>query len=229
MDWKTWIPVIVLLLAGVGYLAKRRVEGKREAEVADNAHKWAKLHREMHDSAPTLDDIIKLKAAFMDKKQNPHDAAGEQTIKVEANEAPEWMFFGYELSDWEREQAREGKGVYTQLELNEQAAKAAKLIDSNLEAMCDKLRKFLLANEASNFEAALTKWKDYRNLQATYAGSQYEGGSIAPMIYWSEHFGVTKAKLESIREDVRFRSETSAREQGLLDELAKEWDEPKPN
>jgi uncharacterized protein YecT (DUF1311 family) len=228
MDWKTWIPVILLLLAGVGYLAKRRVEGKREAEVADNAHKWAKLHREMHDSAPTLDDIIRLKAAFMEK-QGPHEAAGEQTIQVEADEAPEWMFFGYELSDWERERAKEGTGLWSQLELNEQAAKAAKLVNDNLSTACEQLSRHLSANEQATFNTAIEKWRDYRNAQATYAGSQYEGGSIAPMIYWSEYFGATKAKLASVKEDLRFRAETSEREKAMMEELAKEWDEPKPH
>lgn len=229
MDWKTWIPVILLLLAGVGYLARRRVEGKREAEVADNAHKWAKLHREMHESPPTVDDILKLKAAFMDKKQGPHEAADEQTIQVEANEAPEWMFFGYELSDWERERAKEGAGLWSQLELNEQAAKAAKLVDDNLSAACEQLSRHLSANEQASFDAAIEKWRDYRNAQATYAGLQYEGGSIAPMVYWSEYFSTTKAKLGSVKEDLRFRVQTSEREKTMMDELAKELGEPKPH
>lgn len=229
MDWKTWTPVILLLLAGVGYLAKRHMEGKREAEVADNAHKWAKLHREMHESAPTLDDIIKLKAAFMEKKQGPHETAGEQTIQVEADEAPEWMFFGYELSDWERERAKEGTGLWSQLELNEQAAKAANLIDGNLATACEQISGYLSANEQNRFDAAIGKWRDYRNAQAAYAGSQYEGGSIAPMIYWSEYFGATKAKIDSVKEDLRFRAETSERERKMLERLAEEWDDPKPH
>lgn len=156
----------------------------------------------------------------MEKKRRSSDAEGEQRVMVAADEAPEWMFFGYELSEYEREKAARGEGIWTQLELNEQAARAAQLIDENLTTACNALRRLLLPSEIERFDTAYDTWTVYRSAQATYAGSQYEGGSIAPMIYWSEYFGVTKAKLDTTREDCRFRTETTTREQALVAELS---------
>lgn len=61
MEFAPFIPIALLALGGIGYLIKRRVEGKRESEVVDNAHKWARLYREVHDRPPSLEDIIRLR------------------------------------------------------------------------------------------------------------------------------------------------------------------------
>ncbi|MEG3162455.1 hypothetical protein U1763_18290 [Sphingomonas sp. LB2R24] len=104
------ITIAVLLLGGLGYLIKRYIESKRETELVDNAHKWAKLYREVHDRAPTVDEILRIKATFMQKKGVASDTNdGPKAIEVSANEAPEWMFFGYDLTDWEREQAKDAR------------------------------------------------------------------------------------------------------------------------
>lgn len=219
------VTLAIFALGGIGYLLKRYIEGKRETELVDNAHKWAKLYREVHDHAPTVDDILRIKATFMQKKGVANDASEDtKAIEVSAKEAPEWMFFGYDLTDWEREQAKNGKGIYTQLELNERASKSAMLIDGELSKTSVQLCGILLENELNHFNSAMRDWEAFRVSQSTYAASQYEGGTIAPMVYWSEYFGITKTKIESLRSDLSFRKQTTERENAVFAEVASSLD-----
>jgi len=214
----------IFLLGGLGYLLKRYIEGKRETEVVDNVHKWAKLYREIHDQAPTVDDILRIKATFMEKKAVEADNPGEaKAIEVSANEAPEWMFFGYGLSAWEKDRAENGDRIYTQLALNERASDAAGLIDAELAKIVEQIRASLLENERAPFDIANKEWAAFRNSQSTYAASQYEGGTIAPMVYWSEHFGVTKTRIERLRSDLTFR-ETMNETESAIAEAALSFD-----
>lgn len=109
-----------------------------------------------HEKAQTMDEILKMKAMFMRKNHKQADKDEPETIEISPTEAPEWMFFGYELSEWERSQARLGKGIWTQLELNEQASKAAQLVNDELEAAVQQLNEFLTAREKPPW---MQRWK----------------------------------------------------------------------
>ena len=230
MGIEAWIPIVVIIAGGGGYLFKRWLENRREAETADNAHRWVRLYRDMHDRPPTVDDLLKMKATFMTKHQpGQHEADKSETISIPPSEAPEWMFFGYELTEWEKQQARLGKGIWTQLELNEQASRASRLIDQELVRAINQLNESLTGPEIGRFEDSIKEWKQYRDAQATYAASKYEGGTVAPMFYWGEYFDLTKAKLDSVTSDLRFRASQREETDRIMKEFADELDRNKPS
>ncbi len=194
-----WVPVLLLLLGGLGYLFRRQLEGSHESEKAKVVRDWIEIHKAMYGTTPTIEDINRLRASFLYRsKQLKSEQSGDlEIIKIEhsPDPIPNWMFFGYELSEWEREQARDGAKMWTQLELNERAHLAFKAIEPYIEAEVSRWKAVLTDEEWTYFEHAQAAWRSYREAQSTFSASTYKGGTIAPLIYWGEMFDKTQQRL----------------------------------
>ena len=214
-------PAVLLALAGVGYLFRRRLERRKESETAKAILDWIEIHKAIYGSPPSIEEIHATRAAFLKRtdelKSEPVEpralAAIEEREKPEP--PPEWMFFGYELTEWEREQAQKGGGIWPQLELNERAAKSYKLIESHLTAELVRWSSLLRTDEKSYFNEAQTAWREFRDAQATLAASEYKGGTIAPMIYWGEMFEKTRQRLADLERDRKVRETRGSAERQI--------------
>jgi hypothetical protein len=205
------IPLALLLLAGAGYLIRRRLEGRKESETAKAILDWIEIHKAIYGTAPTIYEVQKTREAFLrrnavlDEQPISPEALAAVAEKEKPEPPPEWMFFGYELSEWEKEQADEDVGIWPQLKLNERAQHSFKLVENHLAAELIRWDLFLREDEKPYFELSQSTWRDFRDAQATFAASEYKGGTIAPMIYWGEMFEKTQQRLTELERDRRGR------------------------
>ena len=204
-------PAALVLLAGAGYLSRRYLEGSRESEKVKAIRDWIEVHKAMYGNAPSIEDVNRLRADFLSRSEqlqtdnregNPTETFVEE---IKPTPAPEWMFFGYELTDWEREQAQNDKGIWTQLALNERAQAAFKIIEAHLSSEIARWNTLLNVEELTYFYNSHELWTAFREAQATFSASEYRGGTIAPMIYWGEMFEKTQQRLSDLEKSRGFR------------------------
>ena len=83
----------------------------------------------------------------------------------------------------------------TQTEMNIVAAQAYEQVERKLDATIAELKIFLPPQEISKLDETNTAWRNYREKHADFLSSQYEGGSIQPLIYASTLASVTIARI----------------------------------
>lgn len=205
------VPVVLLVLAGIGYLIRRRLEGRKESETAKAILDWIEIHKAIYGSAPSIEEVHATRKAFLrrsielrEERIEPQ-ALASVTEQEKPEPPPEWMFFGYQLTDWEREQAEKNKGIWPQLDLNERAMQSFKLVERHLAAELVRWGFMLRDDEQAYFDQAQSTWREFRDAQATFAASEYKGGTIAPMIYWGEMFEKTQRRLAELERDRQVR------------------------
>ncbi|MCJ7421470.1 lysozyme inhibitor LprI family protein [Sphingomicrobium astaxanthinifaciens] len=114
------------------------------------------------------------------------------------------MFFDYELTESERDAAENPptkSSIWPQLALNEKSKKNYELLEIYFDNELRQWSEFLTADDQACFDIAINSWQAYREAEATFAAGQYEGGTIAPMVYWLKAAELTKSKLESLENE----------------------------
>ena len=71
----------------------------------------------------------------------------------------------------------------TQAEMNEEAGIEYKKADAELNKVYKELREALSDEQKAKLKEVQLLWLKYRDANAEFAASMYEGGSIAPMVY----------------------------------------------
>lgn len=172
------------LLAGLGYLLKRLIEKKTVVDAIDRYQKLLSLRKEMAEQKVSLVDLDKFQA-FLQKKSVVAESYA-QSLKSEAN-------------TFAKETRKES---LTQAELNEHAVDSFRLSDAKLRVALATLESLLSHEERDALREAQATWEKYRSKQGEYAAKQYEGGSIEPLIFYSELESVTLARIAVIESEV---------------------------
>ena len=87
----------------------------------------------------------------------------------------------------------------TQLELNEEAASEFNKADAELNKVYGELRSLLDDEDKARLKEVQLLWLKYRDANADFAASQFEGGSIAPLIYSSAMTSTTEDRVEELK------------------------------
>jgi uncharacterized protein YecT (DUF1311 family) len=83
----------------------------------------------------------------------------------------------------------------TQLEMNWEAKAKAEAAELELQKTLSTLGEGLLGDhEIKKMLASQQKWEEYRKAEADFEASRYEGGSMAPLAYWSSYREATIAR-----------------------------------
>ena len=172
------------LLAGMGYLLKRWIEKKPVVDAIERYQKLLSLTKELTEQKISLDDLEKLQTSLLKKSVAAENYA--QSLKSEAKNLVE----------------EKGKEFRTQAEMNQQAVDSFRLADAKLKVALATLESLLSYKERDALREAQATWENYRSKQGEYAAKQYEGGSIAPLIFYSELESVTLARIAAIESEV---------------------------
>ena len=87
----------------------------------------------------------------------------------------------------------------TQAEMNACTDEDYKIADAELNQTYQSLRSQQSKSGKQALEAAEAAWISFRDLDCTFAGSQFEGGSVEPMVYSSCMSDRTKARLKELQ------------------------------
>ena len=87
----------------------------------------------------------------------------------------------------------------TQADLNDQARAEFKKADAMLNKVYGELRARLDDKEKARLKEVQLLWLKYRDANADFAASQFEGGSIAPLIYSSAMTSTTEDRVRELK------------------------------
>lgn len=182
------IGLVVLggLLTGIGYLLKRRIERKPVFDTIEKHQKLLTLNKEMRDQKVSLSELRRLEEAILNKEKATEHYT--QTIKEELKV----------------DTAFDNKEFITQAEMNEQAYQSFKRADAKLRNVLNSIEAYLDKTELETLKKAQATWEVFREEQAEFASNQYKGGSIQPLIYYSELERLTVERAASIQSEINY-------------------------
>lgn len=94
----------------------------------------------------------------------------------------------------------------TQSEMNETAYANYKKADIQLNKVYKQLMVILTKNEKPLLIQAEKNWVKFRDSHCKFEASQYEGGSIQPLIYSTCLEELTKKRIEEIKASIKERN-----------------------
>lgn len=165
------------LMAALGFFVRRRIEQKPMFEQIDKQQKLLALKKNLEASGTTLDDLKVLEDTIMGKANSAKTLAAayqEQAVQIYATDHSEHM---------------------TQADMNRHAAASFHGAEERLAALVEDLRQHLSGGSLDAFENSQQAWLRYREASAEFQSSQYDGGSIQPLIHASALESVTISRI----------------------------------
>ena len=193
MNWPDMIKDIVLLvLGGVGtaiwFFWRRRAEQAAVFENIQKAEKLLFLRKELDSMNYTVDDLKMLENVLMGRAEVARELG--VTYEREASQVRE-----IEL-----------RGAMTQGEMNAAAAQAYENAQRRLDSVIFQMKQYFSPEESLRFDGAHSAWQTYQQAHAMFLASQYEGGSIQPLIHASALETVTVARLVELEAELKLIS-----------------------
>ncbi len=183
-----WNPYLLALFTGFGTVLsegyRRFFTDEKEKDRVDLLQKKADLAITMSKNHLTIDDLTAAAGTIISDKRE------ERTVSVTAKVEGESLMTA---------ELRASKG-FTQLEMNQQSAIDVRDADSEVESALIELRRFLSEDELEALERSQVAWMAFRQAQGDFAGSQWQGGSIQPLMINLEVVNVSKRRAIEIRE-----------------------------
>jgi uncharacterized protein YecT (DUF1311 family) len=91
-----------------------------------------------------------------------------------------------------------------QAEMNERAYKEFEEVDAELRVRCDQILANLEDEAKAEFQEMNEAWQKYRELKAKASADVFKGGTAWPLVYYSELYSVTKARLDDMNKESEF-------------------------
>ncbi|SBT60919.1 Uncharacterized protein conserved in bacteria [Plesiomonas shigelloides] len=184
---KILLVLLGILLSAIGYLIKRKIENRPQIESLDKHKKLLDIHKQMNEQGIDIEGLKELEAKLTGKAA----AIQRNAIALQSTSVP---LIG-------ENQAEE----ITQSELNSRAALSFESAKVRMHEVFSQLERKVDSVKSQSLMNSQTEWNNYSVSQAEAAAATYQGGSIYPLIYFSE--------LESLT------NERTARLQAELDEF----------
>jgi uncharacterized protein YecT (DUF1311 family) len=178
------IPLVLLVLGGIGFLIKRHLSHARHQERATLYSNLADLSVKLRNSGLSLDDLqsleLQIKTTVRQKKAAPLPRDEGPTLDV----GPA---------------GNEPASYYTNAEMIRRANAALGIADAELDAALAELFGMLDESQHHYAQASHDAWLEYRRREAELASSPYEGGSIVPLIEAFEAQAMTEERTRRVR------------------------------
>ncbi|EPG0609877.1 lysozyme inhibitor LprI family protein [Vibrio fluvialis] len=179
--------VLGALISGIAYLIKRKIESQPELEILDKHQRVLDIHKKMSDQGLDITDLNTFASMLTEKSK------AVQTHILDLN-----------TKSVSHMQVNSNKHM-TQTEMNQMASDSYRRSLSKMNEVYSRLMSKLGNEHAEAYVFAQEKWNEYIEAHARSVADIYKGGSIYPLIYYSE--------LETLV------FERTARLQSELDEL----------
>ncbi|GIA07513.1 hypothetical protein VCSRO83_3618 [Vibrio cholerae] len=174
-------------MTGIGYLIKRKIESKPELEILDKHQKVLDIHKKMSEQGLDISGLNQFACMLTEKSS-----------------AVQSHVFDLNTKSVSRMQAS-STGHITQTEMNQMASDSYNRSLIKMNEVYAQLMGKLDSDRTEAYGCAQAKWNEYIEAHARSVADMYKGGSIYPLIYYSE--------LETLV------FERTARLQSELDEL----------
>ncbi len=165
---KIALVIVGVLLSGLGYWIKRFVERKADTETLERHKKLLEINKQMTEQQVTVEDLKRLESALTGKAEAI--AAYSKTIESEATP----------LLELKRDEP------ITQAEMNMVASNNFETAKQQMTSVLNELLSHLDGEEKAALSESQRAWENYCFEQAEAAAISYQGGSIYPVIFFSE-------------------------------------------
>jgi len=183
---KIGLVILGSLLTGIGYLLKRHIEQKSIFDAIEKHQNLLTLNKELKEQKVSLSELRKLEEAILNKEKvaEHHSLILKKELKTgTALECDEFI---------------------TQAEMNEHAYQSFQRADTKLKNVLTSIESYLDKTELETLRKAQDSWKIFREKQAVFASSQYKGGSIESLIYYSELERLTVERTASLQSEIDY-------------------------
>ena len=181
-------PYLLALFTGFGTVLsegyRRFFTDQHERERVDLLQKKAELAVTMSTNNLTIEDLEAAAGTIIADKRE------ERTVSVVAKADVESSL---------KAEYRASRG-WTQSEMNQQSAIDVRDADNDLDSTILDLRRFLDDEEQQSLDQVQSAWRAFRQAQGAFVGSQWQGGSMQPLMVNLELANVTKRRVVELRE-----------------------------
>lgn len=181
---KIALVLLGVLLSGVAYLIKRRLEKKPALEKLDVQTKLLSINKQMKEQGLTAGDLATLELVLTGKAQ----AVEKHT---------------HEMEQAARPLLEKPMGEFlSQAEMNIRASNNLDIAKLKMTHVVNELKLLLDEPDKSALLSAQTAWESYCVEQAEASAIAYRGGSIYPLIYLSELEKLTVDRTARLQADL---------------------------
>jgi uncharacterized protein YecT (DUF1311 family) len=181
--------IALVILGGIGtaiwFFWRRRVEQKPVFENIQKAEKLLSLRKELDKTNFTIKDLRSLEDALMGRAEAAKELGA--SFEKQAQEIRRIEF----------------DSAMTQTEMNIVAAQAYERAERKLETTIAELKEYFSPEEIARLDETNEAWRNYQRKHAEFLASQYEGGSIQPLIYASTLESVTIARIVELETELK--------------------------
>ncbi len=176
--------IIGISITGIGYLIKRSIEKRSNAETLERRKKVLEIHKQMNEQGLDFSTLIKLESQLVSKQKS----IAKNTLEFEQNS-----------KSLVNSQSKE---LLTQNELNARASQKFEDAKAKLQIILEQLSSKLGKSEKEALKKSQIAWEEYSIEQAFSASSSYSQGSIYPLIYFSELESLTLERAARLKAEL---------------------------
>lgn len=181
---KTEFILFGVIISGVGYLIKRRVESKPQIESLDKHKRLLDIHKQMNEQGIDVEGLRELEAKLTGKAASIHSKA----IILQSESIP---LIGKNKSE-----------NLTQTELNSRAAQNVEKAKIKMQEALVGIDSRVDCFESKSLMNSQIEWERYSVSQAEAAAASYRDGSIYPLIYFSELESLTNERTARLQAEL---------------------------
>jgi len=192
MDWIKDIALVILGAIGtaIWFFWRRKVEQKPVFENIQKAEKLLSLQKELDKTNYTIKDLRSLEDALMGRAEAAKELGA--SFEKQAEEIRRIEF----------------DSAMTQTEMNIVATQAYERAERKLETIIAELKEYFSPEEIARLDGTTEAWRNYQRKHAEFLASQYEGGSIQPLIYASALESLTIARIVELETELKRLKDT---------------------
>jgi uncharacterized protein YecT (DUF1311 family) len=187
------IPVVILVLGGIGFLIKRYITGQHHREHAESIEKTLQVKKLLDESGLTIDEAIKLRDVLNGAKQH-----SETLLKPEYQNPN--ILSSDDVDDTSLEvYSRTSKFETSTVGMDYKLSCNLRKIEADLEFAIADLHSVCSEARSEALEKAQKAWELFRAREAKFASLLFEGGTGAPILAGGKKIELTERRLNEVR------------------------------
>ena len=176
---------ITLILGGIGFLIKWYLERRADFLQIEKYERLLTLREKLNKNKISLEDLKEIEKYILGKREKIEYNIKKVTLELK------------NINEFEKIPK-----FHTQAEMNEYAINSFKRVEEKLDFIIKKLKQYLDKERILLLEEAQEVWLKFREKHADFVASQYKGGSIQPLIYYSELERLTIERIASLQSEL---------------------------
>ncbi len=202
--WGIAIVFVTASLAGIGYIIKRHLTGRAFLDEHESLSKAVDLSEKLNEHGLSIDEARQLRDEY--RRSAGGYWAWVDSLKSEKakddEERNKGSVFLYrdEGSPDDLGEDDEVSFEDTTVGMKIKAGSELEVLSAVLDHEIEKLRQTCSDARARSLDTAQAVWERYRDADAELSSLNYEGGSMAGLIYLARQIDITESRIEEIRQ-----------------------------